>query len=131
MYNDRPVFNLEYYQRSADYIKKQIGDFKPKTGIILGTGLGGVADLIEAECIIPYEDIPNFLVSLNEHFHKVSLFHTPSFNFSTFCNLKLFAFTIFVYFALKETKIIVPIVNKITTEIKIIKPIFIWTPAKL
>lgn len=63
MYNDRPVFNLEYYQRSADYIKKQIGDFKPKTGIILGTGLGGVADLIEAECVIPYEDIPNFLVS--------------------------------------------------------------------
>ncbi|MDO5441308.1 MAG: purine-nucleoside phosphorylase [Bacillota bacterium] len=61
--NDRPVFNYEYYQRSADYIRKQIGDFKPKTGIILGTGLGDVADLIEAECIIPYEDIPNFLTS--------------------------------------------------------------------
>ena len=63
MYNDRPVFDYEYYKRSADYIRKQIGDFNPKTGIILGTGLGGVADLIEAECIIPYEDIPNFLVS--------------------------------------------------------------------
>jgi len=63
MINDRPVFDYEYYKRSADYIRKQIGDFKPKTGIILGTGLGGVADLIEAECIIPYEDIPNFLVS--------------------------------------------------------------------
>lgn len=61
--NDRPVFNYEYYKRSADYIRKQIGDFKPKTGIILGTGLGNVADLIEAECIIPYEDIPNFLTS--------------------------------------------------------------------
>ena len=63
MYNDRPVFDFEYYKRSADYIKKQIGDFVPEIGIILGTGLGGVADLIEAECIIPYEDIPNFLVS--------------------------------------------------------------------
>ncbi len=63
MQNDRPVFDYEYYKRSADFIRKQIGDFKPKTGIILGTGLGEVADLIEAECIIPYEDIPNFLVS--------------------------------------------------------------------
>ena len=50
--NDRPVFDYEYYKRSADYIRKQIGDFKPKTGIILGTGLGDVADLIEAECYI-------------------------------------------------------------------------------
>jgi len=63
MMNDRPVFDYDYYKRSADYIKKRIGDFRPKTAIILGTGLGNIADLIEAECIIPYEDIPNFLTS--------------------------------------------------------------------
>jgi len=61
--NNRPVFDYEYYKKSADYIRKKIGDFKPKTGIILGTGLGRVADLIEAEYILPYAEIPNFLIS--------------------------------------------------------------------
>lgn len=33
---------------------------KPKVGIILGTGLGGLAQDIEAEVTVPYEDIPHF-----------------------------------------------------------------------
>ena len=35
-------------------------DLKPTVGIILGTGLGGLADRIEKHKIIPYRDIPHF-----------------------------------------------------------------------
>lgn len=34
--------------------------FKAPTGIILGTGLGSIADEIEKETVIPYEEIPGF-----------------------------------------------------------------------
>lgn len=33
---------------------------RPRVGIILGTGLGGLAEDIEADAKIPYEDIPHF-----------------------------------------------------------------------
>jgi purine-nucleoside phosphorylase len=36
---------------------------KPRFGIILGTGLGGLAEEIDAEAAIPYGDIPHFPVS--------------------------------------------------------------------
>lgn len=61
--NERPVFNYEYYKKSADYIRSKTGKLEFDTGIILGTGLGGIAELIDAECVIDYKDIPNFLVS--------------------------------------------------------------------
>jgi purine-nucleoside phosphorylase len=53
---------------SADYIKSQT-DIKPQIGIILGTGLGSLADGIEIKSKIEYEDIPNFPVSTVES-HK-------------------------------------------------------------
>jgi len=36
---------------------------RPRVGIILGTGLGGLAEDIRADVAIPYEEIPNFPVS--------------------------------------------------------------------
>ncbi|MDB4949274.1 MAG: purine nucleoside phosphorylase [Gemmatimonadetes bacterium] len=39
---------------------------QPAVGIILGTGLGGLADRIEVECAIPYDEIPNFPLSTVE-----------------------------------------------------------------
>lgn len=41
-------------------------DNKPAIGIILGTGLGRLADAIDQETIIPYETIPHFPVSTVE-----------------------------------------------------------------
>ena len=35
----------------------------PKVGLILGTGLGGLAEQIDQQASIPYSDIPNFPVS--------------------------------------------------------------------
>ena len=49
--------------QSADYLKMRIGDRHPSAGIILGSGLGSLADRIENPFIIPYSEIPNFPVS--------------------------------------------------------------------
>lgn len=54
---------------------KFIGDqvtFSGKIGIILGTGLGGLAEDIETDTVIPYDQIPHFPVSTVE-FHAGKL----------------------------------------------------------
>lgn len=45
----------EYYQ--------SVTDFKPRVGLILGSGLGNYARNMQIECEIPYGDIPGFPVS--------------------------------------------------------------------
>ncbi|MGH0054231.1 MAG: purine-nucleoside phosphorylase [Sphaerochaetaceae bacterium] len=55
-------YSLDFYQKSADYLKSRI-DFTPEIGIILGSGLAPFARQIENPVVIPYEDIPNFLIS--------------------------------------------------------------------
>lgn len=53
------------YERIKETAKflKDVGINSPEIGIILGTGLGGVAKTIQVEKKIPYHDIPNFPVS--------------------------------------------------------------------
>ena len=45
---------------AVDYIKEIIGACKPEVGIILGSGLGKLADSIENPLVIKYADIPYF-----------------------------------------------------------------------
>lgn len=56
----------EEINKAVAYIKGRIGDFVPEAGVILGTGLGGFADRVEAEHTIDYKDIPGFPVSTVE-----------------------------------------------------------------
>ncbi len=42
---------------------RKVSDLAPQVGIILGTGLGAVAEDIKKSAEIPYSDIPNFPVS--------------------------------------------------------------------
>lgn len=44
----------------AEQIKSKIGNCSPKIGIILGSGLGGVAEAVENPVTIPYEEIEGF-----------------------------------------------------------------------
>ena len=48
---------------AAEYIKSKLGEIKPFAGIVLGSGLGKLADYIENRIVIPYREIPNFAVS--------------------------------------------------------------------
>jgi purine-nucleoside phosphorylase len=56
---------LAKIKSAADYIQAKTG-FKAETGIILGTGLGGLVNEIEIAHSLPYESIPNFPVSTVE-----------------------------------------------------------------
>ena len=56
------TYTYEYYQASADYLKKLV-PWTPDIGIILGSGLGPFAETLQDKIVAPYGDIPNFLVS--------------------------------------------------------------------
>lgn len=49
-------------QESLSFLKEQV-DFEPQYGIILGTGLGRLANEIDTVATIPYGEIPHFPVS--------------------------------------------------------------------
>jgi len=55
-------FSLEDYARTADFIR-QATQHRPEIALILGSGLGSLADSIEAADRIPYETIPNWPLS--------------------------------------------------------------------
>ena len=48
---------------AADYVKSQLGDLRPKVGIVLGSGLGKLAESISNPITMPYRTIPGFPVS--------------------------------------------------------------------
>jgi len=53
---------LKMLKETVRFIKDKV-DFEPEIGIVLGTGLGGLVDVIETVATVKYEDIPNFPVS--------------------------------------------------------------------
>ncbi len=55
------------------YIRK-FTDLEPHIGIVLGTGLGALADEINVEVKIPYSDIPYFPISTVESHHGQLIF---------------------------------------------------------
>ncbi len=54
--------NLPELIVTAEYLKLKIKAV-PRVGIILGSGLGGLVDLVKIETQIAYEEIPNFPIS--------------------------------------------------------------------
>lgn len=48
---------------TIEYINLKTRNFKPEIGVVLGSGLGGLAQGIAVEYAIPYSEIPNFPVS--------------------------------------------------------------------
>ena len=54
---------LQRINEAVNFINEVTGNSKPEIGIVLGSGLGGLANGIEVEHTIPYSDIPHFPVS--------------------------------------------------------------------
>ncbi len=68
---------LEKILESCNHIKNII-DFNPAVGIILGTGLGGLVNEIEIKKSINYKDIPHFPLSTVESHQGKLIFGTLS-----------------------------------------------------
>lgn len=51
------------YENAARHISQRLGDFRPEVAMILGSGLGDMADMAKDPIVIPYGEIPGFSVS--------------------------------------------------------------------
>jgi purine-nucleoside phosphorylase len=58
-------YSLEQIDRIADFVRSKYS-YHPQVGIILGSGLGGLASSVESAAIIPYNIIPDWPVSTVE-----------------------------------------------------------------
>ncbi len=67
----------EKIEETVKVIKEKT-QFEPKIGIILGTGLGKLAQSIKEEISIPYKELPNFPVSTVESHEGRLIFGTLS-----------------------------------------------------
>ncbi|XP_047211090.1 purine nucleoside phosphorylase 6 [Girardinichthys multiradiatus] len=55
-------YSYEQYNETADWLMTQT-EKRPKVAIICGSGLGGLAELLDDKIIFPYKDIPRFPTS--------------------------------------------------------------------
>ena len=58
----KEYFTLEEIEQAASAVRSQTKQ-QPRVGLILGSGLGGLADLVEGPDIVTYNDIPFWPVS--------------------------------------------------------------------
>lgn len=49
--------------KAAEYVKSRLEGREPVVGIVLGSGLGKLAEKIEDPIVVSYRDIPGFPVS--------------------------------------------------------------------
>ncbi|MGD2215735.1 MAG: purine-nucleoside phosphorylase [Gemmatimonadales bacterium] len=71
-----PAADLVQRVRAASQVVRARSKLEPRAAVILGTGLGGLADEIDAEASIPYEEIPGFPISTVEsHTGRLLLGH--------------------------------------------------------
>ena len=54
---------MSYFEQAnaaADHLGEKLGGFTPRIGIVLGSGLGAVADAVASPVFVPYGEIPYF-----------------------------------------------------------------------
>ena len=62
------------HQDATTFIQTKVPNFKPRIGIILGSGLAPLTDAIENSTVIPFDDIPGFVnCSVEGHVSELHL----------------------------------------------------------
>ncbi len=56
-------YQFSDYEKAAQVIAERLDGFRPETAMVLGSGLGSMAELAEDPIVIPYGEIPGFQVS--------------------------------------------------------------------
>jgi purine-nucleoside phosphorylase len=51
---------FEQVNQAAQFLREKLGELKPTVGVVLGSGLGAVANAVKETVVVPYRDIPNF-----------------------------------------------------------------------
>ncbi len=57
------MYTFSDYRKAAEVIAVRLGNFTPEIAMVLGSGLGDMADLAEDTIVIPYGEIPGFQTS--------------------------------------------------------------------
>jgi purine-nucleoside phosphorylase len=52
--------NLAAFTSASLAVRARLGDFRPRVAIVLGSGLGGLAEAVASPMRLPYGDIPGF-----------------------------------------------------------------------
>ena len=103
-------------QESVSFLRSRLPD-APEAAIILGTGLGGLDDRVQATVTIPYQEIPHFPKSTVEG-HKGNLL------FGTFggCRVAVMEGRLHYYegYTLQEATLPVRILRKMGAELLLI-----------
>jgi len=50
---------LEKINETTEFLKQKIGDFSPKIAVVLGSGLGELAECVDKKIVVSYTDVPN------------------------------------------------------------------------
>jgi purine-nucleoside phosphorylase len=53
-------YGVEAARRAADAVRERIGECKPVAAVILGSGLGGLANRIDNQRVVPFAEVPGF-----------------------------------------------------------------------
>ena len=56
------AYSLQDYEQAADFVRARTG-MQPQVGLILGSGLSGLAESVQQPVILPYEEIPHLPAS--------------------------------------------------------------------
>ena len=61
---------VEKISAAAAFVREKLDGRTPVAGIVLGSGLGNLADEIEEKSVIPYSDVPYFSKSIKEFWRR-------------------------------------------------------------
>ena len=51
---------FERANEAAEFLRSRLGGLEPRIGLVLGSGLGAVAEAVTEAVIVPYREIPHF-----------------------------------------------------------------------